>query len=129
MGIEEEQEEREEQEADDEDLRMELRNPSDALHILARSGESSSQKDPSARPSASEIQSKGNRPGHASGSGPAHPASGTHAAGQGASDPNYEIPSNMVLDDYELVRRGLLHPSVLPELLHMLVANVPSEPS
>ncbi|OJD32323.1 alpha-ketoglutarate-dependent-dichlorophenoxyacetate dioxygenase [Diplodia corticola] len=74
----------------DESLHMKLTNPSDALHILALSGETSSSLPVGSMTPANRTQ-----------------------------HPDERDSSTTVLDDYELVQRGLLHPSVLPELLHI----------
>ncbi|CAH0045272.1 unnamed protein product [Clonostachys solani] len=108
-------------------LHMEIRNPSDALQILAHArddpdGPSCSEKQwhtvEADAPSNSNISQKqphspfptisvnsGNR---------TNPRRNTQENGEA---------STMLLDDYELVQRGLLHPSVLPELLHLYARN------
>ncbi|KAL4924175.1 uncharacterized protein BDV17DRAFT_284902 [Aspergillus undulatus] len=75
-------------------LNMELRNPSDALHILALSGEN---------------QGEQLRPGSK--------GSTTPGLGQGRGDQAGWQPPATCFDDYELVQRGLLRPSLVYELL------------
>lgn len=101
----------------DDSLRMELRNPSDALQILARSSVASSNR-PSThhrrqhdRNSAADALTISSMPG--SSSFIDNVAANSHVD----QDQNCGRPSTTALDNYELVQRGLLHPSVLPELL------------
>lgn len=92
-----------------EPLRMALRNPSDALQILAYSQDD---KPVSARSlSTAYSDATGRLPPQAT-----TPASTTTCV-------NGTTPS-FILDDYELVQRGLIHPSILPELLHMSVTSI-----
>jgi len=92
-----------------EPLRMALRNPSDALQILAYSQDD---KPVSTRSlSTAYSDATGRLPSQA-----ASPARTTARV-------NGPTPS-FILDDYELVQRGLLHPCVLPELLHMSVTSI-----
>ncbi|OBS16019.1 hypothetical protein FPOA_13222 [Fusarium poae] len=91
-----------------EPLRMTLRNPSDALQILAHSQDNL----PVATPSPSMAYSD------ATGRLVAQAASPTHSTTRS----NRLAPSS-TLDNYELVQRGLLHPSIFPELLHIYANN------
>ncbi|RFN54478.1 alpha-ketoglutarate-dependent 2,4-dichlorophenoxyacetate dioxygenase [Fusarium flagelliforme] len=91
-----------------EPLPMALRNPSDALQILAYSQDD---KPVSARSlSTAYSDTTGRLPPHAT--SPAHSTTSV----------NGTTPS-FILDDYELVQRGLIHPSILPELLHIYTKN------
>ncbi|XEV04878.1 hypothetical protein FSHL1_010165 [Fusarium sambucinum] len=87
-----------------EPLRMALRNPSDALQILAFS------QDDSPVSTGSSIAN-------------------SHTTGPQASSPKHSmthgnrLTPNFILDNYDLVKRGLLHPSILPELLHIYAQN------
>lgn len=83
-------------------LNMELRNPSDALHILALSGENQRNEPRDLSLSDSNITNSGR--GLNSGE--------YRAAAQPAKDPT------TIFDDYELVQRGLIRPGVVYELLH-----------
>ncbi|KAK2468991.1 hypothetical protein H9L39_19385 [Fusarium oxysporum f. sp. albedinis] len=91
-----------------EPLRMALRNPSDALQILAYSQDNS----PVSTRSLSIAYSDATGRLALQATSPAH--STTHG--------NRPTPS-FILDNYELVQRGLLHPSILPELLHIYGNN------
>ncbi|KAL4920402.1 hypothetical protein BDW62DRAFT_199113 [Aspergillus aurantiobrunneus] len=89
-------------------LIMELRNPSDALHILALSG---------------EIQSPNSQRGRSS--TVTSPRDGLNCVmqdiGVPASNEPRTLPSKpatTVFDDYELAQRGLLGPSLVYELIH-----------
>lgn len=99
----------------DDSLRMELRNPSDALQILARSSDASSKKPSShhwrqCRDSPVEIADME--------SSIPPPSSPIDTTSQIRQDRNYDKLPTTALDNYDLIQRGLLHPSVLPELLH-----------
>lgn len=101
----------------DDSLRMELRNPSDALQILAHSSVASSN-----RPSNHHRRLHGHSPTAdaptiSSMSGPSVSIGNVAAINHLGQDRNRGLPSTTALDNYELVQRGLLHPSVLPELL------------
>ncbi|KAF5675286.1 C6 transcription factor, partial [Fusarium denticulatum] len=91
-----------------EPLRMALRNPSDALQILAYSQDDS----PASTRSLSIVYSDATGRLAPQATPPAY--STTHG--------NRPTPS-FILDNYELVQRGLLHPSILPELLHIFAKN------
>lgn len=100
-------------------LRMELRNPSDALQILAHSSDASS-KGPSSRYWRQRgHNSPANSPTTSSMPGSSSPINNTTTASHIGQDRDYSRPPTTALDNYDLVQRGLLHPSVLPELLHM----------
>lgn len=103
---------------DVDDLHMELRNPSDALQILSQvqdspHGSRSSQQSwatPNAQFSeASTSQTRSVLDSMAS----------THVGINASAIEN--ASSSTLLDGYELVQRGLLHPAVVPELLHVYV--------
>jgi hypothetical protein len=86
---------------------MDLRNPSDALQILALSDQARSANHGLARSSTSDQ---------------------VHRAPQGkqlSSSFQLELPGHhqvpSILDDYELTQRGLLGPSLVTELLHKSV--------
>lgn len=98
-------------------LAMDLRNPSDALQILARSGESHSSKQP-LNQSSFVTNSNGTTGSPAQEIGPA--VSNLPNASQG-----HRRPAITAFDDYELVQRGLLRPGQIPELL--LVSVKPSK--
>ncbi|KAE8345152.1 hypothetical protein BDV24DRAFT_171090 [Aspergillus arachidicola] len=84
-------------------LTMDLRNPSDALHILALSGDQ-----PRARHSTTSPNSA---------SAYLVPGSTATTSNQPV-DPQYHVnPTHAIFDDYELVQRGLLRPSLVSELL------------
>ena len=103
----------------DENLHMELRNPSDALKILARSYGSASILHSTYSKPQTKTQPPGNAPTHPSKS-ISLPSTPAVVTTKGPSQALDSIPSlTTVLDDYELVQRGLLHPGVLPELLLM----------
>lgn len=108
------------EESTDENLGMALRNPSDALHILARSGEGQPDppigEDPSAYGGSESVADAATYP---STTGPSSLARSTPARTHFFPAPDNNRPTTTILDDYELVQRGLLHPSELPELLHM----------
>ncbi|KAL4938809.1 hypothetical protein BDV06DRAFT_200122 [Aspergillus oleicola] len=92
-------------------LNMELRNPSDALHILALSGEKKST-------SGSRGEStRGER--HGSSIDYAHQGhEGTNVMQAGETQEQQPWKSaTTIFDDYELVQRGLLRPSLVFELL------------
>ncbi|CEI67969.1 hypothetical protein FVEN_g7758 [Fusarium venenatum] len=88
-------------------LRMALRNPSDALQILACSQDDSPV---STRSSIAYSDTTGRLAPQAS--------SLEHSTTHG----NRPTPS-FILDNYDLVKRGLLHSSILPELLHIYAKN------
>jgi hypothetical protein len=92
-----------------EPLRMALRNPSDALQILAYSQDD---KLVSARSLSTAYSDT-------SGRLPPQATSPTHST----TCVNGTTPS-FILDNYELVQRGLIHPCILPELLHMSVTSI-----
>ncbi|VUC30201.1 unnamed protein product [Clonostachys rosea] len=112
---------------EDDNLHLEIRNPSDALQILAHAredlgGQGCGEKqwhtvdvDAQSSPSTSQNQ-------------PHSPFAASSANLRNHSNPGRNTQENgrastMLLDDYELVQRGLLHPSVLPELLHLYARN------
>lgn len=89
-----------EENASYEELGTELRNPSDALHILAQSDDTPYKKDDmAARP-------------------PTSNSGDTAEAGEASTSQFGERPA-VVLDKFELITRGLLPRWMLPELLHM----------
>lgn len=83
-------------------LNMELRNPSDALQILALSGENQRSEPRDLSLSDSNITN----------------------SGQGLNSGEYRAAAQpekgliTIFDDYELVQRGLIRPGVVYELLH-----------
>ena len=87
-----------------EPLRMALRNPSDALQILAYSQDDK------------PVSARSLSTAYSDATGRVAPQATSPA--RSTSCDNQTIPS-FILDDYELVQRGLIHPSILPELLHM----------
>ncbi|EMT62979.1 C6 transcription factor [Fusarium oxysporum II5] len=104
-------------------MRMELRNPSDALQILAHSNELESS--PSGSVVADTDTVNINSPTHTSTQPPPFkkgPGS-TPARRQGSPSDSRSKPSFTVLDNYELIQRGILHPALLPELLHIFSQN------
>uniref|UniRef100_A0A0B7KLK5 Transcription factor domain-containing protein n=1 Tax=Bionectria ochroleuca TaxID=29856 RepID=A0A0B7KLK5_BIOOC len=114
-------ESRETVEADN--LHMEIRNPSDALQILAHvrddpGGQGRSEKQWHAVdadvPSNSIISQKQSHSPFTTAS-----VSSGNRMNPGRNTQDNDEVSTVLLDDYELVQRGLLHPSVLPELLHL----------
>ncbi|KAL4778505.1 C6 transcription factor [Aspergillus varians] len=90
-------------------LSMQLRNPSDALHILALSGEVQSSNQPR----------DGNLPvaGPGDGRNAAPRDVGAVASNETRAHRPWK-PASTELDGYELVQRGLLSPSVVYELQH-----------
>lgn len=101
----------------DESLRMELRNPSDALQILARSRDASSNK-----PSSHRWRQRGQGSAeiaHTNSSKPGSSSSTDNAArmSNAIQERNHGGQPTIAIDNYDLVKRGLLHPSILPELL------------
>ncbi|KAH6886347.1 C6 transcription factor [Thelonectria olida] len=108
------------EEATDENMGMELRNPSDALHILARSGEGQPDRPVGERLSGYDGPTPAaDAATYPSTTGPSSLANSTPARAHFFHAPNNNRPTTTVLNDYELVQRGLLHPSELPELLHI----------
>lgn len=99
--------------ATDENLHMELRNPSDALEILEQTRGSSQRLGGS-------LSDRHSMP--ASTPSTIDRSSRLGGVGQVRVRPP-DLPKAMVLDEYELIRRGLLHPAALPELLLMLVTH------
>lgn len=95
-----------------EDLCVELRNPSDALHILARSDETRSNL-----PTIGNCPSGGRISGDRTHSSP-QSSKGTAASLESDQVSGTDKHVTTALDDYELVKRGLLIPSILPELLN-----------
>ncbi|KAE8138664.1 hypothetical protein BDV38DRAFT_292222 [Aspergillus pseudotamarii] len=91
-------------------LAMELRNPSDALQILALSGQAQSTNQP--RDQSSNIASPSDR------MYPAPQDTDPAASSQPEIPKPYKPPSTTIFDDYELVQRGLLRPSLVSELLY-----------
>lgn len=104
---------------DVDDLHMELRNPSDALQILSqvRDSPQGTRTGEHQWPTPDARFSEAGTPQARSVLGS---VTSTHFGNHGAASGDAE-PSTTVLDDYELVQRGLLHPAVVPELLHMYV--------
>lgn len=103
--------------ATDDSLRMELRNPADALQILARSSDASSNRTSS---HGRHQRGRGSPANTTTNSSIARPSSSIDSAlamSEGGHDQHRGRPPTTALDDYDLVQRGLLHPSVLPELL------------
>lgn len=104
----------------DENLHMELRNPSDALQILAHTS-----KSPGRRPESSSSPRNHAQEGDGdtlvarpSVPVPAPSATGMRRGHRSLSRTNrLKGSTTTVLDEYELVQRGLLPPAVLPELL------------
>lgn len=94
-------------------LAMDLRNPSDALQILARSGETHSSNQP-LNQSSFVTNSNGTTDSPPQDIGPA--VSNLANASQ-----DHRRPATTAFDDYELVQRGLLRPGQIPELLLMSV--------
>ncbi len=95
-------------------LNMELRNPSDALQILALSGENQ-RGEPRQLPNVSGSISDSNM----SGSCPR----GLNPVGYTRSvDTHQSKGPTTIFDDYELVQRGLIRPGVVYELLHRSVS-------
>ena len=91
-------------------LAMELRNPSDALQILALSGQAQS-----TNPPGDQSSNIGNR------NDPMYAApQDTDPAASNQPEPpkEYRPPSCTIFDDYELVQRGLLRASLVSELLY-----------
>lgn len=107
----------EERTADD-SLRMELRNPSDALQILAHSSDASSKRPSSHHRHERGHRSVANAPTNFSVPGPSSPIENAAATSHIGQDRSYGRSPTTAADNYDLVQRGLLHPSVLPELLH-----------
>lgn len=114
----------EEERTTDDSLRMELRNPSDALQILAHSSVSSSNRPPSRHRRQHGHSSTANAPTISSVPGPSSSIENVAAVSHIGQDRNCRRPSTTALDNYELVQRGLLHPSVLPELLFKSAVHV-----
>lgn len=96
-------------------LNMELRNPSDALQILALSGENQ-RSEPRQLPGVSGSISDSNMSG--SGCRGLNPVGYTRSA-----DTHQSKGPTTIFDDYELVQRGLIRPGVVYELLHRSVGR------
>lgn len=105
-----EQEESEENGHSSDVLSMDLRNPSDALQILALSGD---------QPQRRQSTSISNEP--------ADPGMQDSSSAPTSCEPHqshYKSQTTAsIFDDYELVQRGLLRPSVVSELLFKFVIN------
>jgi hypothetical protein len=84
-------------------LAMELRNPSDALHILALSGDQPRARHSSISPNSAAV--------------PIVQGSTATGSNQPLESEHHVHPICTVFDDYELVQRGLLRPSLVSELL------------
>lgn len=82
---------------------MELRNPSDALHILALSGDQPRARHSTASPTSAAV--------------PLEQGSTATASNQPLESQHQVNPICTIFDDYELVQRGLLRPSLVSELL------------
>lgn len=91
--------------ASDEGPCVELRNPSDALQILAQSDQADQ-----------DVSS----PYHASNDTDAQPQTSSPESLSKFPSSSGQ-PQATVLDNYALVERGLVHPSILPELLYTWV--------
>lgn len=113
----------EERTADD-SLHMELRNPSDALQILARSSDVSSNRPSSHHRRQQEHVYAADAPTSRPMPGPSSSVDSVAAMSHVDQDRSDSRPPTTALDTYELVQRGLLHPSVLPELLLMLASRI-----
>ena len=111
--------------ATDDSMRMELRNPSDALQILVRSSDASSNRPSSRHRHQHAHNSTANAPTNVSISRPSSSVDNVVARSHVGKDWNHSRPPTQALDDYDLVQRGLLRPSVLPELLLMLAVRAP----
>ncbi|OJZ90814.1 hypothetical protein ASPFODRAFT_179849 [Aspergillus luchuensis CBS 106.47] len=91
-------------------LAMELRNPSDALQILAMSGQVRSRSRLQAQfTSTANLEEQLDAAAHRTS------ASDTN---QSQDSQGHQRPSATIFDDYELVKRGVLRPSHVFELLH-----------
>ncbi|GKZ27181.1 hypothetical protein AbraIFM66951_001780 [Aspergillus brasiliensis] len=90
-------------------LAMELRNPSDALQILALSGQDRSESQP-------QVQFNRANPNEQWDS--AAQSTSASVSNHSKEPRGYERPSTTPFDDYELVQRGLLSPSLVSELLY-----------
>lgn len=95
-------------------LAMELRNPSDALQILARSGQT--QNSSQSPVQTSNIQNATNIPDGLPRDGPRSSLRAIDAQQSSKTTPTF-------FEDYELVQRGLLLPSLVSELLFMSVCR------
>lgn len=93
-------------------LAMELRNPSDALQILAMSGQVRSGSRLQAQfTSTANLEEQLDAAAHRTS------ASDTNHSQDSQS---HQRPSATMFDDYDLVKRGVLRPSLVFELLHEL---------
>lgn len=108
----------------DDSLRMELRNPSDALQILARSSVVSSNRPSGHHRRQHRHSSAAEAPTITSMPRPSSSFQNIPAVSHVDQHRNCGLPPTTALDNYELVQRGLLHPSVLPELLLKSAARV-----
>jgi hypothetical protein len=103
-------------------LRMELKNPSDALKILMRSGELIPNQQASTCNSQSGSQSQVDTATYSP-----QLLTSTGNAGGASTISNSRaqmMQSTTAFDAYDLVQSGVLHPSIVPELLLVLVTNI-----
>ena len=107
------------QQASDGGVPMELRNPSDALQILARSGDTNSAEPLNHRASPFNSQhSVSHNHTQEAGSNLERLSRGAPRTGYASSEGRNQS-TNKVLEEYELIKTGSLHPKLLPELLRM----------
>lgn len=107
-----------------ENMHLELRNPSDALQILTHTRNSSPHTVSSSRDEWHTVEAQsvdGSASDHPSLYGHTHTKPGIDVNQEPRERHNNRRKPESVLDSYELVERGLIHPGVLPELLLMLV--------
>ncbi|OJJ77757.1 hypothetical protein ASPBRDRAFT_166905 [Aspergillus brasiliensis CBS 101740] len=89
-------------------LAMELRNPSDALQILALSGQARSECQPQVQINRANLNEQWDS---------AAQTLSASVTNHSKEPRGYQGPSTTPFDDYELVQRGLLSPSLVSELL------------
>ncbi|GKZ35750.1 hypothetical protein AbraIFM66950_006503 [Aspergillus brasiliensis] len=89
-------------------LAMELRNPSDALQILALSGQDRSESQPQAQFNRANTNEQWDSTAQ---------STSASVTNHSKEPQGYERPSTTPFDDYELVQRGMLSPSLVFELL------------
>lgn len=106
------------QASDDDGVPMELRNPSDALQILARSGDANSTEPLNRHSSPFESQHNVSH-NHNQEAGPDAARLSSGALGTRYASSEGRKSTNKVLEEYELIKAGSLHPRLLPELLQM----------
>jgi hypothetical protein len=102
------------------DLQMQLRNPSDALQILSQVKESPQAFGADQR-QWPHLDTWSLHSGTSKGRSTEAMAASTNLGIPSTTTGEEPTTPTNALDDYELIRRGTLHPAVVHELLHMYV--------